>query len=87
VKWLAGILEANNQITPLTFAGTPAVSAQDLVTGTLAVVSIYFWGNPAAAVVLEVIRVNADGTETTLAKRSYKIDPDGSAARSVQFLA
>lgn len=78
-KWRAGIVEDHNHnIIPLDL--TQGEDAVDVASGGLAWLSLYFWGDPGAPVNAEVLK-----GEKSLVKRSYKIDPDGSAARTLQF--
>jgi hypothetical protein len=79
-KWLEGIVEDRERLKPLTFNGSPSKATENVASGALAWVSIYFWGDPGTAISLEIAK-----GDTVLTKRNYKIDPDGSAARAVQF--
>ncbi|HVR92100.1 MAG TPA: hypothetical protein VHG29_13550 [Novosphingobium sp.] len=78
-KWLAGIIEDHHGgVNPLDFQQD--VARIGVAAGGPAWLSLYFWGNPGDEIKAEISK-----GDLSLAKRSYKIDPDGSAARAIQF--
>jgi hypothetical protein len=79
-KWKAGIVEDNNEIiNPVTFNGE--TSNFDVAGGGLAWFSIFIRGQPGASITAEIFK----GDISIVTKRNYKIDPDGSLARAIQF--
>jgi hypothetical protein len=79
VKWLSGIVE-DRQGNIITLELSHKEAVVNVASGGLAWLSLYFWGNPGDSVNVEILK-----GDKSLGKRFYKIDPDGSAARALQF--
>lgn len=78
--WDAGIVEDHNgNLTTLAFNN--GSDTEEIVGGGLAWFSYYARGNPGAKIEAEIFKAG----QSIVTKRIYKIDPDGSLARAIQF--
>jgi hypothetical protein len=80
VNWDAAIVEeTNGNLTTLVFNN--GIANANVSGGGLAWFSYYARGNPGAKIEAEILKAG----QPIVTKRIYKIDPDGSLARAIQF--